>query len=100
MIKFGVISSEVIKLRTGRFINSDFKNFGMVRERIIKKVNPSRNLLKLSDNTSEESVYPMVDEFALLPFDQFIFKSNWDDFHVIYEIDNISSFNKFPIEYN
>jgi len=46
---------------------------------MVSKVNPNRSdkILKLS-TSSQNSIYPMVDEYGLDFGPRFIFKSNWD----------------------
>ena len=56
--------------------NTDSENFGMMKERIISKVNGNGNLLYSLNNV--KSIYPMIDQFGYTYLDYFIFKSNWD----------------------
>jgi hypothetical protein len=53
-------------------------NFGMIKERVISKVNRDNNILKLKNNSNLKSIYPMIDEFGYTTTDFFIFKSSWD----------------------
>jgi len=63
--------------------DTSYTNFGKVKQRIISKVNRKDNILKLKDNTSYNSIYPMIDEFGYTYTDFFIFKSTWDyEYHV------------------
>jgi hypothetical protein len=55
--------------------------FGIMRQRIITKVNRKENILKLRNNDSLKSIYPMLDEFGYTVLDFFIFKSTWDYFY-------------------
>lgn len=58
-------------------------NFGMMKERIIQKINRNKNILKLKNNSDVKSIYPMIDEFGYTFTDFFIFKSTWDlKYHV------------------
>jgi hypothetical protein len=58
-------------------------NFGIIKERKIRKVNRSKNLLKMAEVTDTNSIYPMVDEFGYTFVDMFIFKSAWDfDYYI------------------
>ena len=52
--------------------------FGLSSEIIISKVNRNSNILKLRNNTSEKSIYPMIDEFGYTYKNFLIFKSSWD----------------------
>ena len=57
--------------------------FGLMRQRIISKVNRKTNVLKLRNNQNLPSIYPMLDEFGYVVSDFFIFKSTWDfTYHV------------------
>lgn len=57
--------------------------FGILKQRIISKVNRKENILKLKNNDTLKSIYPMLDEFGYTLEDFFIFKSSWDfDYHV------------------
>jgi hypothetical protein len=58
--------------------NTDLTLFGVMKERVISKVNRKENILKLRNNDSYDSIYPMLDEFGYMVVDYFIFKSNWD----------------------
>lgn len=53
-------------------------SFGVMRERKIRKVNRTSNLLKLANIPDTNSIYPMLDEFGYTYQDFFIFKSAWD----------------------
>jgi hypothetical protein len=57
--------------------------FGVMKQRVLSKVNKERNILKLRNNDSFNSIYPMLDEFGYMVADYFIFKSSWDyGFHI------------------
>lgn len=58
--------------------NTNLSLFGVMKERVISKVNRRENILKLRNNDSYDSIYPMLDEFGYMVVDYFIFKSNWD----------------------
>ena len=58
--------------------DTDLTQFGMMREKIISKVNRANNVLKLRNNPDLKSVYPMLDEFGYTTTPFFIFKSTWD----------------------
>lgn len=53
-------------------------NFGIVKERKVRKINRKGSILKLKDNEDEKSIYPMLDEFGYSIYDFFIFSSTWD----------------------
>jgi len=44
----------------------------------VSKVNETESMLKLSNVTSDKSIYPMVDEYGYINISKFIFKSTWD----------------------
>jgi hypothetical protein len=52
--------------------------FGIMKQRIISKVNRKGTVLKLKNNQNLPSIYPMLDEFGYVVSDFFIFKSTWD----------------------
>ena len=58
--------------------DTDLTNFGMSSEKIFSKVNRSKNILKLRNDPSLKSIYPMVDEYGYFVSRTFIFKSSWD----------------------
>lgn len=58
--------------------DTQLTEFGMMRERIISKVNRANNVLKLRNSPDLRSVYPMLDEFGYSTSQFFIFKSTWD----------------------
>jgi hypothetical protein len=58
-------------------------NFGIIKERKIRKINRKSSILKLADVSDFKSIYPMLDEFGLTYDDEFIFKSTWDfNYHI------------------
>lgn len=52
--------------------------FGIMKERKIRKVNHTNNVLKLSKSNTQKSIYPMLSEIGYSVIDFFIFKSTWD----------------------
>jgi hypothetical protein len=72
--------------RNSRF-DTNLTNFGIAKERKIRKINHKNNILKLHDVGDSESIYPMLDEFGYSVMDLYIFKSTWDyRYHYITEI--------------
>lgn len=66
-------------------------NFGLIKQRVISKVNRKKSILKLKDRSDFRSIYPMMDEFGYTTVDFFIFKSTWD-YNYHYEcIDNVNT---------
>jgi len=53
-------------------------DFGLVKERKIRKINHNGTVLKLDNVKDQKSIYPMVEEFGYTTIDSFIFKSTWD----------------------
>lgn len=72
-------------------------DFGLMKERKIQKINRKGSILKLKNEQSEKSVYPMLDEFGYSFIDFFIFSSTWD-FSYHYETIGISTKPKFDIK--
>jgi len=65
--------------KTGNYLfDTTLTNFGIVKERKVRKINRKGSILKLKDNADEKSVYPMLDEFGYSIYDFFIFSSTWD----------------------
>jgi hypothetical protein len=62
--------------------------FGIMRQRVISKVNRKENILKLRNSKNLKSIYPMLDEFGYTVLDFFIFKSTWDYFYHV-ECENL-----------
>jgi hypothetical protein len=61
--------------------------FGIVKEKKIRKVNKSGSILKLRDEKDQKSMYPMLDEFGYTVIDFFVFKSTWDiEYHYTTEV--------------
>ncbi len=59
-------------------------DFGLVKERKIRKINNKESVLKLYNVKDQKSVYPMIQEFGYATVDTFIFKSSWDsNYHYI-----------------
>ena len=70
---------------TGNYkFDSTLTDFGLVKERKIRKINNKGSVLKLNNVKDQNSIYPMVDEFGYTTVDTFIFKSSWDsNYHYI-----------------
>jgi hypothetical protein len=66
-------------MRQGNYtFDTNLSLFGVKQQRVIQKVNENENVLKLKNNDSFGSIYPMLDEFGYMVADFFIFKSTWD----------------------
>ncbi len=72
-------------------------NFGIVKERKIRKINRKGSVLKLRDNDDEKSIYPMLDEFGYSIYDFFIFSSTWDSKYYL-ETSSLNNINKDYLE--
>lgn len=70
----GITSSDIGNYK----FDTELSNFGMMKERIVSKINIKDNILKLRFNPDIRSIYPMIDEFGYTFLDYFIFKSTWD----------------------
>jgi hypothetical protein len=76
--------------------DTELTNFGIMYERKIQKINRGGSVLKLRNDQSTKSIYPMIDEFGLTFVDFFIFSSTWDwSYH--YETFEPTSNPKFNI---
>jgi hypothetical protein len=58
--------------------DTTLSEFGIIKERKIRKVNHKGSVLKLDSVKDQKSIYPMVEEFGYTTVDTFIFKSSWD----------------------
>lgn len=58
--------------------DTSLTDFGMIKERKVRKINRSGSVLKLKNEKDIKSIYPMVDEFGYGVKDFFIFASTWD----------------------
>ncbi len=58
--------------------DTSLTDFGILKERKLRKVNRKDSILKLKNDQEYRSIYPMLDEFGLTTVDFFIFKSTWD----------------------
>jgi len=76
---YGKIPVQPFLMRKGNYVfDTTLTLFGMMKQRIISKVNRRENILKLRNNESFDSIYPMLDEYGYMVVDFFIFKSTWD----------------------
>jgi len=70
---------KTLKMRKGNYtFDTDLSLFGIKQQRVIQKVNEIDNVLKLRNDESFSSIYPMLDEYGYMVADFFIFKSTWD----------------------
>jgi len=53
-------------------------DFGLIKERKVRKINRKGSQLRLANLNDEKSIYPMLDEFGYSVYDFFIFSSTWD----------------------
>jgi hypothetical protein len=58
--------------------DTQLSKFGIMLERKFRKINRNGDILKLKNNNSFISIYPMIDEYYYTFSDFFIFKSTWD----------------------
>jgi hypothetical protein len=64
---------------TGNYkFDTTLSDFGLFKERKIRKINHKASVLKLNNVKDQKSIYPMIDEFGYTTVDTFIFKSSWD----------------------
>ena len=71
-------SPTITKSQTNYKFDTSLTNFGIIKQRLISKVNRKSNLLRLRNQPNLKSVYPMIDEYGYHIVDFFIFKSTWD----------------------
>lgn len=71
-------SPTIDKSETNYKFDTTLTHFGLVRQRIISKVNRKSNILTLKNEPNLKSIYPMIDEFGYHTVNFFIFKSTWD----------------------
>jgi hypothetical protein len=73
----------------GNYIfDTSLTDFGIIKERKIRKINRSGSVLKFRDSKTEKSIYPMIDEFGYSCRDFMIFKSTWDSQYHTEIVDN------------
>ncbi len=83
MHKYTTISYTQSTMANLTKFNESLSLFGVMKQRIISKINRKENILKLRNNDSIKSIYPMLDEFGYTVSDFFIFKSTWDfEYHL------------------
>jgi hypothetical protein len=71
-------SPSLTQSETNFKFDTQLTNFGIMKQRIVSKVNRNTNLLKFKDKPNLNSIYPMIDEYGYHTVDFFIFKSTWD----------------------
>jgi hypothetical protein len=72
--------------------DTELTYFGLIKEKVVTKVNRDGNILKLKNDKNLKSVYPMLDEFGYHITDFFIFKSTWDlEYHIECNINPINA---------
>jgi hypothetical protein len=70
---------EVDEYNLGNYkFDTTLTDFGIVKERKVRKINRKGDILRLSNINDEKSIYPMLDEFGYSIYDFFIFSSTWD----------------------
>lgn len=93
-------------LSDDKFIESNYKfdttlsDFGIIKERKIRKCNHNGSILKLYNKKNQKSIYPMLDEFGYTTSDLFIFKSTWDyNYYNLISNESYSNYNSFNLNY-
>ena len=71
-------------------------NFGLVKERKMRKCNLKGSILKLKNTPDLQSIYPMLDEYGYTISNFFIFKSTWDYEYHLQTIQNPLNINIIP----
>jgi hypothetical protein len=76
--------------------DTTLSEFGMVKERKMRKCNLKGSILKLRNEPDTQSIYPMLDEFGYTLSNFFIFKSTWDFEYHLQTIQNPLNLNIKP----
>jgi len=75
-----LFSKNTFTASVGNYIfDVDLSEFGIMKERKIRKINKDGSVLKLRNDKGQKSIYPMLDEFGYTTTDFFIFSSSWED---------------------
>ena len=79
-----LFSKNTFTASVGNYIfDVDLSEFGIMKERKIRKINKDGSILKLKNDKDQKSIYPMLDEFGYTTTDFFIFSSSWEfDYYV------------------
>lgn len=100
------IFTDVELFSVGNYIfDTSLTEFGIIKERVISKINRSGNILKLKNSPDLRSIYPMIDEFGYTTTNFFIFKSNWDfEYHIecvdVKQVEPITSNESLNVIFN
>ena len=74
-----LFSKNTFTASVGNYIfDVDLSEFGIIKERKIRKINKDGSVLKLKNDKDQKSIYPMLDEFGYTTTDFFIFSSSWE----------------------
>ena len=74
-----LFSKNTFTASVGNYIfDVDLSEFGIMKERKIRKINKDGSVLKLKNDKDQKSIYPMLDEFGYTTTDFFIFSSSWE----------------------
>jgi len=74
-----LFSKNTFTASVGNYIfDVDLSEFGIMKERKIRKINKEGSVLKLKNDKEQKSIYPMLDEFGYTTTDFFIFSSSWE----------------------
>lgn len=85
-------------IKPGNYLfDTELSEFGMMKERKMNKINRNGSVLKLSNSQTNNSVFPMIDEFGYIFKDFMIFKSTWDFEYNIETVVNKPVFIRQPI---
>ena len=64
---------------TGNYkFDTTLTDFGLIKERKIRKINRKGSILKLDNQKDTKAIYPMLQEFGYTTTDFFIFGSTWN----------------------
>lgn len=76
--------------------DTELTEFGIMKERKMRKCNLKGSVLKLKNEPDTQSIYPMIDEYGYTISDFFIFKSTWDYEYHVQTIQNPQNINIIP----
>jgi hypothetical protein len=91
LFELNLFRASIIPASGNYKFDTTLSDFGLVKERKIRKINNKGSVLKLYNTKEEKSIYPMLQEFGYTTVDTFIFKSSWDiNYHYITSVKSSS----------
>ena len=91
LFELNLFRASIIPASGNYKFDTTLSDFGLVKERKIRKINNKGSVLKLYNTKEEKSIYPMLQEFGYTTVDTFIFKSSWDlNYHYVTSVKSSS----------